>query len=105
MLDHVEFHGETCWEAFGSGEGSGDDAIAMALDDLTSVAGGTLPVGEYRCIGATSGSNNWETIWLGADGQIVASEDAEAPARHRWASRPAREVPATPPPSPADPSA
>jgi hypothetical protein len=73
MLYHVEFHGERCWEAFGSGEGSGDDAIAMALRDLTAVAGGTLPVGEYRCIAAMSGSARWETIWLGADGRIARS--------------------------------
>jgi hypothetical protein len=73
MLYHVEFHGESGWEAFGSGEGCGEDAIAMALTDLTAVAGGTLPVGEYRCIASTSGAARWETVWLGADGRIVRS--------------------------------
>lgn len=85
MLYHVEFHGEIGWESFGSGEGSGEDAIEMALGDLTAVSGGTLPVGEYRCIASTSGSSRWETIWLAAAGRVVAIDDDEPGARPRQA--------------------
>jgi hypothetical protein len=70
VLYHFEFHGDTGWEAFGSGECSGEEPIAVAMADLTAVAGGTLPEGEYRCISALSESPRWESIWLGADGAI-----------------------------------
>ena len=79
MLYHFEFHGEAGWEAFGSGEGEGPDPIAGALADLTAVAGGTLPEGEYRCIAAMSSSPRWESVWLGADGRVLGGEDPEPP--------------------------
>lgn len=82
MLYHIEFLGESGWEAFGSGEGSGEDRVALALSDMTSLAGGTLPEGEYRCIPALSESPRWESIWLGADGRVVdAAAVASAPHR------------------------
>jgi hypothetical protein len=70
VLYHFEFLGEVGWEAFGSGEGSGEDPLALALIDLTALAGGTLPEGEYRCIPALSESPRWESVWLGAGGRI-----------------------------------
>jgi hypothetical protein len=39
----------------------------MAMADLTAVAGGTLPEGEYPCISTLSESPRFESIWLGAD--------------------------------------
>jgi hypothetical protein len=70
VLYHFEFRGEMGWEAFGSGEGSGTDPVGAAMADLTAVAGGTLPAGEYRFIAATSGNPRWGSVWLGADGPL-----------------------------------
>ena len=72
MLYHFEFHGEMCWEPFGSGEGSGEAPIALAMADLTAVSGGHLPEGEYRYIAATSGTPRWEFVWLGPEGPVMA---------------------------------
>jgi hypothetical protein len=76
MLYHFEFLGERCWEAFGSGEGSGKNAIAMAIADLTAVAGGALPVGEWRCIAATSDDPRWQSLEIDTQGRILATEAA-----------------------------
>ena len=71
MLYHFEYHREHAWEAFGSGEGSGPEALTLALTDLRGLAGGELPLGEYRCIAASSGSPRWESVWLHEDGKVV----------------------------------
>jgi hypothetical protein len=73
VLYHFEFRGEASWEAFGSGEGSGEEPIAAALADLTAVAGGTLPAGEYRCIPAISPDPRWQSVWLDRAGRVVAA--------------------------------
>jgi hypothetical protein len=78
VLYHFEFHGETCWEPFGSGEGTGVDPIATAMVDLTAVCGDPLPDGEYRCIAATSESPRWESVWLGAGGRTIHTEAVAA---------------------------
>jgi hypothetical protein len=83
MLYHVEFRGENGWEAFGSGEGSGEDPVGLAMADLTAVAGGTLPAGEYRCIAARSDSIHWETVWLDASGKILDTEAESSPSTPR----------------------
>jgi hypothetical protein len=86
VLYHFEFRAETCWEAFGSGQGSGEDPIATAMADLTAVAGGTLPGGEYRYIEARSDSPRWASVWLGADRRILAAGDIAEPERLRRAT-------------------
>jgi hypothetical protein len=78
VLYHFEFLGESGWEAFGSGEGSGEDRVEAAMADLTAVAGGTLPEGEYRYIAALSESPRWESVWLGADGRVDTEALASA---------------------------
>jgi hypothetical protein len=74
VLYHFEFRGEMGWEAFGSGEGSGTDPVGAAMADLTAVAGGTLPAGEYRFIAATAGTPRWGSVWFGAEGRIVDAQ-------------------------------
>jgi hypothetical protein len=71
VLYHFEFRGKHSWEAFGSGEGRGPEAVSLALADLRRLAEGTLPEGEYRCIAATSGAARWESLWLEEDGKIL----------------------------------
>jgi hypothetical protein len=78
VLYHFKFHGENGWEAFGSGECSGEEPIAVAMADLAAVAGCTLPEGEYRCISATSASPRWESVWLGSAGRIEEAATASA---------------------------
>ncbi len=75
MLYHFEFRGEQVWEAFGSGEGSGPEALTLALGDLLELAGGRLPAGEYRCIGATSAATRWDSLWLEEDGRVLLDPD------------------------------
>lgn len=65
VLYHFEFRGEGSWEAFGSGDGDGEEPIGAAL------AGGTLPEGEYRCIAANQGTTRWESVWLDREGRIL----------------------------------
>ena len=77
MLYHFEFHGEHVWEAFGSGEGGGPEAVRLALVDLRGLAGGDLPHGEYRCIAATAGNPRWESVWIEEDGKILVGRDPE----------------------------
>ena len=74
MLYHFEFHGEHAWEAFGSGEGAGPAAISEALGDLSVLAGGELPAGEYRVIAATSGAARWQSVWLTEDGRVALEQ-------------------------------
>lgn len=76
VLYHFEFHGEHAWEAFGSGEGSGPEAVALALADLRRLAGGELPAGEYRCIAAGGASARWQSLWLGEGGRIMVDRDS-----------------------------
>jgi hypothetical protein len=75
VLYHFEFRGKAGWEAFGSGEGSGEDRVALALEDLAAVAGAILPAGEYRFIAARSDCARWELIWLGVHGAVLATEE------------------------------
>lgn len=83
MLFHIEHRCEGRWEAFGSGEGGdGEEASTVALADLISLAGGSLPSGEYRMIRARSDSTRWDFLHLGAGGEITLGQegrfDAEA---------------------------
>ena len=75
MLYHFEFRGKAGWEAFGSGEGSDEDRVAVALGDLTAVAGAILPAGEYRYIAAHSDCARWESIWVGDDGAVLSGDE------------------------------
>jgi hypothetical protein len=85
VLYHFEFHGEHAWEAFGSGEGSGAEPIALALADLRRLAGGELLAGEYRCIAASGGTARRESLRLGKGGRIMVDRG-----RRAWPSSPAR---------------
>jgi hypothetical protein len=76
VLFHIEHRCGTRWEAFGSGEGGdGEEASTVALADLNSLAGGTLPSGEYRMIAARSDSTHWDFLQLGAGGEITAGDE------------------------------
>jgi hypothetical protein len=76
MLFHIEHRCGTRWEAFGSGEGGdGEKASTVALADLISLAGGSLPSGEYRMIAARSDSTRWDFLRLGAGGEITVGEE------------------------------
>lgn len=76
MLFHIEHRCGTRREAFGSGEGGdGEEASTVALEDLNSLAGGTLPSGEYRLIPARSDSSRWELLQLGPGGEITVGEE------------------------------
>jgi hypothetical protein len=77
VLFHIERRSEGRWEAFGGGEGGdGEEASTVALADLISLAGGTLPAGEYRMIRARSDSTRWDFLHLGAAGEITAGEES-----------------------------
>jgi hypothetical protein len=76
VLYHFEFRGVHAWEAFGSGEGSGPEAIALALADLRGLAGGELPAGEYRCIAASGGATSWESLWVEEGERTVPDGDS-----------------------------
>jgi hypothetical protein len=76
VLFHIEHRCNGRWEAFGSGEGGGDDASVAALADLRRLAGGRLPIGVYRCIPAMSSATRWETLRLDPDGEIALTEEA-----------------------------
>jgi hypothetical protein len=76
VLFHLEYHRQGRWEAFGSGEGRGEEASIEALRDLLRLAGGALPAGTYRCIAADSSSTRWESLRLDLDGRVSIA-DAE----------------------------
>lgn len=59
----------------GSGEGTGIEAPMAALADLNGLSGDSLPIGVYRCIGASSGSAYWEHLMIDADGAIGFADD------------------------------
>jgi hypothetical protein len=61
VLFHLQFAGPRGWEAFGSGEGSGESAMEKALEDLRALHGGTLPHGTYRLI-AAGREGRWEYL-------------------------------------------
>lgn len=70
MLYHFEFRGQAGWEACGSGGGTGDDAVEMAVGDLQGLTFTELPPGEYRCIAATGQDARWIHFELGPDGAL-----------------------------------
>jgi hypothetical protein len=75
MLFHLEYHRQGRWEAFGSGEGGGEEASVEALRDLIRLAGGHLPAGTYRCIPARSNSTGREALRLDPDGRVSITDD------------------------------
>jgi hypothetical protein len=80
VLFHFEYRCQGRWEAIGSGAGEDEESSVVALEDLIGLAGGSLPVGRYRCIAATSAATRWDLLDLGDDGRICLV-DAEAPDR------------------------
>lgn len=71
MIFHFEFSGARGWEAMGSGEGLGGEALPMAIADLRSLHGGILPAGRYQYIAAFGGETRWVGFELGEAGEVV----------------------------------
>jgi hypothetical protein len=70
VIFHFEFSGDRGWEAMGSGEGAGAEALPLALADLRSLHGGRLPAGRYQYIPA-GGETRWVGFELGEAGEVV----------------------------------
>lgn len=72
MIIHFQFEGERGWEAVGAGEGSTEDPLGGALDDVRRLCGGSLPGGSYRFIDPRLAGARWEDFELDSDGQVVS---------------------------------
>ena len=73
---HFEYDGEKGWEVLGCGEGSGEDLLPSAVQDLRMLYGGELPAGGYRWIEAQRDDPQWQTFELDDRGQIVQDRRA-----------------------------
>ncbi len=71
MIFHFQFDGERGWEALGAGEGSAEEPLGGAFDDVRRLCGGSLPEGAYRFIDPKVAGARWQSFELGADGEIV----------------------------------
>jgi hypothetical protein len=71
VIIHFQFDGENGWEALGAGEGSSDDPLNGALDDIKALSGGSLPKGSYRSIDPRVAGASWQNFELDAEGQVV----------------------------------
>jgi hypothetical protein len=71
VIIHFQFDGVKGWEALGAGEGSADDPLNGALDDIRNLSGGSLPGGSYRFIDPRVAGARWQNFELDAEGQVV----------------------------------
>jgi hypothetical protein len=71
VIIHFQFDGVKGWEALGAGEGSSDDPLNGALDDVRHLCGGNLPKGSYRFIDPRVAGSRWQAFELDAQGQVV----------------------------------
>jgi hypothetical protein len=71
VIIHFQFEGERGWESVGAGEGSNEDPLGGALDDVRQLCGGSLPGGSYRFIDPRVAGAHWEDFELDSDGQVV----------------------------------
>jgi hypothetical protein len=71
VIIHFQFDGEKGWEALGAGEGSSDDPLDGALNDVRRLCGGNLPKGAYRFIDPRVAGSRWQDFELDSQGQVV----------------------------------
>jgi hypothetical protein len=71
VIIHFQFNGEKGWEALGAGEGSSEDPLHGALDDVRRLCGGSLPGGSYRFIDPRISGSRWQSFELDSEGQVI----------------------------------
>jgi hypothetical protein len=71
VIIHFQFEGAKGWEALGAGEGTSDDPLDGALDDVRRLCGGSLPKGSYRFINPRAADSLWQDFELDAEGQVI----------------------------------